>query len=199
MKIVLASSNQKKITELRAILSTALNGVDVEVITLKEAGIEGEIEENGVTFEENALIKARVAASTGMIGVADDSGLVVDALDGAPGVYSARYAGEHGNDKANNEKLLRDLEAVSDRSAYFACCIACVFPDEREPIVTEGRVYGEILRCARGEGGFGYDPLFYVEKYGKTLAEMSAEEKNAISHRGNALAAFAEKFKKIMA
>lgn len=198
MKIVLASSNNKKIAELRAILSTALEGTDIEVITLKEAGIEGEIEENGTTFEENSLIKARVAASTGMIGVADDSGLVVDALGGAPGVYSARYSGEHGNDKANNVKLLRELEGVSDRSAHFACCISCVFPDNRRPIIAEGRVDGVILHEEKGAGGFGYDPLFFVEKYGKTLAEMTAEEKNAISHRGNALKLFAEKFKAVI-
>ena len=198
MKIVLASSNKKKITELRAILSSALEGTDVEVITLKEAGIDGEIEENGVTFEENALIKARVAASTGMIGVADDSGLVVKALDGAPGVYSARYSGEHGNDKANNEKLLRELEGANDRSAHFACCIACVFPDDRAPIIAEGRVDGVILHAERGEGGFGYDPLFYVEKFGKTLAEMTPEEKNSISHRGNALRSFAKEFKSVI-
>ena len=199
MKIVLASSNKHKITELKTILSTVLEGMEIEVITLKEAGIDTEIDENGTTFDENALIKANVAASTGLIGVADDSGLVVDALNGAPGVYSARYAGEHGNDKANNQKLLRELEGVNDRKAHFACSIACAFPDGSTPIIVQGRVDGEILREEKGEGGFGYDPLFWVESFGKTLAEMTAEEKNSISHRANALKNFAVEFKKILA
>lgn len=199
MKIVLASSNKKKIVELRAILSTILDGEDIEVITLKEAGIDTEIEETGLTFEENALIKARVAASTGAIGVADDSGLVVHALDGAPGVFSARYAGGHGDDKANNAKLLKNLEGKTDRSAYFACSIACAFPDGSEPIVVRGTIDGEILTSPRGEGGFGYDPLFWVESHGKSFAEMTSEEKNAISHRANALKKFSAEFKKRMA
>ena len=196
MKIVLASQNKKKIAELRAILSSMLDGEDVEVITLKDAGVDTDIEENGATFDENALIKANVAASTGMIGVADDSGLVVEALNGAPGIYSARYAGDHGNDKANNEKLLRELADKTDRSAYFACSIACAFPDGSEPIIVQGRINGEILHAERGEGGFGYDPLFWVESHGKTMAEMTAEEKNRISHRANALAKFSAEFKK---
>ena len=199
MKIVLASSNKKKISELRAILSNILDGENIEVITLKEAGIDTEIEEIGSSFDENALIKANVAASTGMIGVADDSGLVVNALDGAPGIYSARYAGEHGNDRANNEKLLRELEKNSDRRANFACSIACAFPDGSEPIVVRGKIDGEILHAERGEGGFGYDPLFWVESHKKTMAEMTAEEKNAISHRAKALEKFAVEFKKRMA
>lgn len=199
MKIVLASSNKKKIAELRTILSGVLEGDDIEVITLKEAGIDTDIEENGTSFDENALIKANVAASTGMIGIADDSGLVVNALNGAPGIYSARYAGEHGNDKANNEKLLRELADKDDRHAHFACSIACAFPDGSEPIVVRGKIDGEILFAERGEGGFGYDPLFWVESHGKTMAEMTAEEKNAISHRANALKLFSAEFKKRMA
>jgi len=198
MKIVLASSNKKKIVELRAILSGILAGEDVEVMTLREAGIDTEIEENGTSFDENALIKAKVAASTGMIGIADDSGLVVPALNGEPGIYSARYAGDHGNDSANNAKLLKNLENKTDRSAYFACSIACVFPDGSEPIVVQGRIDGEILTEARGEGGFGYDPLFWVESHRKSFAEMSSEEKNVISHRARALEKFSEKFKKRM-
>ena len=196
MKIVLASQNKKKISELRAILSSMLDGEDIEVITLKDAGVDTAIEENGSTFDENALIKAKVAASTGMIGVADDSGLVVEALGGAPGIYSARYAGEHGNDKANNAKLLRELADKTDRSAYFACSIACAFPDGSEPIIVQGKIDGEILFAERGEGGFGYDPLFWVESHQKTMAEMTAEEKNSISHRANALAKFSAEFKK---
>jgi XTP/dITP diphosphohydrolase len=121
---------------------------------------------------------------------------VVEALNGAPGIYSARYAGDHGNDKANNEKLLRELADKTDRSAYFACSIACAFPDGSEPIIVQGRINGEILRAERGEGGFGYDPLFWVESHGKTMAEMTAEEKNRISHRANALAKFSAEFKK---
>lgn len=193
MRFVLASSNKNKIKELREILSKAM--ADVEVITLAEAGITDDIVEDGNTFEENALIKARVAASTGNIGIADDSGLTVEALDGAPGIYSARYAGDHGNDKANNEKLLKNLEGVKDRRAAFVCSIACVFPDGRDAIVAEGKVEGEILEAPKGSGGFGYDPLFWEPTLGKTLAEASAEEKNSISHRARALAAFAQKFK----
>ena len=193
MRFVLASSNQNKIKELRAILSKVM--ADAEVITLAEAGITDDIVEDGSTFAENALIKARVAASTGSIGIADDSGLTVDALGGEPGIYSARYAGDHGNDKANNEKLLKNLEGVKNRSAAFVCSIACVFPDGREDIVAEGRVEGEILEAPKGVGGFGYDPLFWEPTLGKTLAEASAEEKNSISHRARSLAAFAEKFK----
>ena len=195
MKIVLASSNKNKIAELSTILTSVL-GEGIEVITIKEAGITDEIIEDGSTFAENALIKARTAAKSGMIGIGDDSGLTVDALDGAPGIFSARYAGEHGNDALNNQKLLSDMNDKDDRRASFVCCIACVFPDGREEIVSHGYIHGEILREARGEGGFGYDPLFYVKEIGKTLAEVEASEKNLVSHRANALKAFAEEFKK---
>ena len=194
MKIVLASSNKHKIAELKTILSSVLRE-DVEVITIKEAGILDEIVEDGSTFAENALIKARAAAKSGMIGIGDDSGLTVEALDGAPGIFSARYAGEHGNDALNNEKLLADMANNEDRRAAFVCCIACVFPDGREDIISHGYIRGEILREARGEGGFGYDPLFYVREFDKTLAELSAEEKNLVSHRALALKSFADKFK----
>jgi XTP/dITP diphosphohydrolase len=196
MKFVLASSNKNKIKELRAILSKVM--ADVEVITLAEAGITDDIIEDGSTFAENALIKARVAASTGNIGIADDSGLTVEALGGEPGIYSARYAGEHGNDKANNEKLLKNLEGVNDRRAAFVCSIACVFPDGKDAIVAEGKVEGEILEAPKGDGGFGYDPLFWEPTLGKTLAEASSEEKNSISHRARALTAFAQKFKDML-
>ena len=194
MKIVLASSNKHKIAELKTILSSVLRE-DVEVITIKEAGILDEIVEDGSTFAENALIKARAAAKSGMIGIGDDSGLTVEALDGAPGIFSARYAGEHGNDALNNEKLLADMANNEDRRAAFVCCIACVFPDGKEDIISHGYIRGEILREARGEGGFGYDPLFYVREFDKTLAELSAEEKNLVSHRALALKSFADKFK----
>ena len=194
MKIVLASSNKHKITELKAILSSVL-GEDVEVITIKEAGILDEIVEDGSTFAENALIKARAAAKSGMIGIGDDSGLTVEALDGAPGLFSARYAGEHGNDEANNTKLLSRLSDKSDRYAEFVCAIACVFPDGREDICVEGRTGGIIIDEYRGKGGFGYDPLFLYEPFDKTFAEMSAEEKNSISHRGKAIELLAQKLK----
>ena len=187
MKIVLASRNKKKKAELQTLLSQYVDGI--EILSLDDVGLFGEIEEDGVTFEENALIKARAAAESGYIGVGDDSGLEVDALGGAPGVYSARYAGEHGDDEANNDLLLKNLEDKADRSGRFVCCIACVFPEKYgfDPIVVRGHVEGEILRERHGEGGFGYDPLFYFPQFGKTLAEVTPEEKNTVSHRGNAI------------
>ena len=191
--MVLASRNKGKLRELQALLTECLGDV-IELRSLDEVGIFGEIEENGATFAENALIKARAAAASGYIGLADDSGLAVSALDGAPGVYSARFAGEHGNDAANNALLLEKLVGVEDRSAAFVCAFACVFPDEREPIVAEGRVEGVILEAPRGEGGFGYDPLFYYPAFEKTFAELSADEKNKISHRGEAIERFAQLF-----
>ncbi len=195
LKIVLASRNKKKIAELQALLSEHINGI--EILSLDEVGIFGEIEENGETFEENALIKARVAASSGYIGVGDDSGLCVDALDGAPGVYSARYAGEHGDDEANNCLLLKNLDEKTDRHARFICCIACVFPEKYgiEPFTVRGRVEGEILRERYGEGGFGYDPIFYYPPLDKTLAEVTAQEKNSVSHRADAIRLFADRIK----
>jgi XTP/dITP diphosphohydrolase len=197
MKIVLASRNKKKISELQTLLAQYIEGI--EILSLDDVGIYGEIEEDGQVFEDNALIKARVAATSGYIGVGDDSGLEVDALGGAPGVYSARYAGEHGDDEANNDLLLKNLEDKSDRSARFVCCIACVFPEKYgcEPIVVRGSVEGEILRERQGNGGFGYDPLFYFPQFGKTLAEVTPEEKNSVSHRGNAIKVFAEKLKEL--
>ncbi len=196
MKIVLASRNKKKKAELQTLLSEYIEGI--EILSLDDVGIYGEIEEDGETFEENALIKARVAAASGYVGVGDDSGLCVNALGGAPGVYSARYAGEHGDDEANNDLLLKDLEDKSDRSASFVSCIACVFPHgEAEPFTVRGYVEGEILHERHGEGGFGYDPIFYYPPFDKTLAEVTAEEKNSVSHRANAIKAFAEKLKEL--
>ena len=201
MKIVLASRNRKKITELKALLSEFVE--DLEILSLDDVGIYDEIEENGSTFEENAMIKARVAATTGYIGVGDDSGLVVDALDGAPGIYSARYAarcnyaGEH-NDEANNRVLLQNLDQVADseRTGASVCAFACVLPDGRSFCV-RGEAKGRILRQYAGNGGFGYDPLFYYEPLAKTFAELTPEEKNRISHRGAAIRAFAQKLKEI--
>lgn len=186
MKIVLASNNQNKIKELKKIISACGGPVsELEVITLRESGYVGSPDECGVTFAENAEIKARAALSSGYIGIGDDSGLEVDALDGAPGVYSARYSGEDASDDDNNRKLLCELDGVegSDRSGRFVCSMCCVFPDG-DKITAVGTVEGVILREPRGKGGFGYDCLFYVEKFGKTMAEMTMEEKNEISHRG---------------
>ena len=190
MKIVLASHNQKKIVELRTLLSEYIP--DVEILSLADAGVEGDIVEDGDTFEANALIKARAAAASGYIGVGDDSGLCVEALGGAPGVYSAHYAGEQGDDEANLDLVLENMKGVSDRRAAFVCCIACVFPDGSDPIVCHGRVDGELLEARQGSGGFGYDPIFYYPPFGETFGVASAEQKNTVSHRARALSAFAE-------
>ena len=184
MKFVLASNNKKKIKELRTMLSALLP--DCEVLSLSDAGIEGDIEETGQTFEENSVIKATVPAKLGYIGIADDSGLCVDALNGAPGVYSARYSG--GGDQANIDKLLSELYNVPDekRTAKFVCVISAVFPDGKT-ISARGEAHGVILRERRGEDGFGYDPVFYIPSQGCTFAQMGAERKNQLSHRANAL------------
>ena len=201
MKIVLASRNRKKINELKTLLSQSF--ADIEILSLDDVGIHGEIEENGNTFEENALIKARVAATSGFIGVGDDSGLTVDALDGEPGIYSARYAarchfaGDH-DDEGNNRALLKNLADVPDekRGGAFVCAIGCVFPDGRE-ITVRREARGRILREYHGKGGCGYDPLFFYEPFGKTFAELTPEEKNRVSHRGLAISAFAKKLKEM--
>lgn len=197
MKILLASHNKNKIAELEALLKTVC--ADAEVVSLSDVGFTDEIVEDGTTFEENALIKARTGARLGYITVADDSGLMVDALGGAPGVYSARYAGEDGNTEKNNAKLLAALQGVprDKRTAHFVSVVACVFPDGREDIVVRGECPGEILTSLRGKTGFGYDPLFWYAPFGKTYAEMTAEEKNSISHRGVAMQAFAKEFAKL--
>ncbi len=192
MEIVIASRNQHKIGELQALLSEFLP--NIRLLSLDDIGYEDDIEENGASYAENALIKARVAASTGKLGVGDDSGLSVNALGGAPGIYSARYAGGHGDDCANNKKLLRELENKDDRSAAFVCTLAAVLPDGRE-LCVEGRAEGIILHEARGEKGFGYDPLFYYAPLDKTFAELSREEKNRVSHRAVAVRIFAETLK----
>ncbi len=194
MKVVLASRNKHKIGELQALLSKHIP--EIEVLSLDDVGFTADIVEDGETFEENAYIKARAAASTGYIGLGDDSGLSVRALGGAPGIYSARYAGEHGDDAANNALLLKNLEGKEDRSAEFVCVIACVFPDKPDHrLWCRGATEGIIIDEYRGEGGFGYDPLFLYEPFGKTFAEMSAEEKNSISHRGKAIMLLAEELK----
>ncbi len=183
-ELVLASGNKGKIAELQHLL----DGMDIQVHSMKEYPEIGEIVEDGSTFAENALKKARtVCAATGQAALADDSGLMVDYLDGAPGIYSARFAGEGHDDAANNAKVLDLMQGVPDeqRGAQFFCAIALVLPDGREYTV-EGFCRGTLLHELQGEGGFGYDPLFYVADLQKTFAELSMEEKNAISHRGKA-------------
>lgn len=178
----MASGNAGKIREL----SRLLDGLGVEVVAQSEFGVT-DADETGATFTENSLLKARHAAeATGLPAVADDSGLVVDALGGAPGVYSARYAGRHCDDEANNDKLLEALQSVEDRDAAFHCVATFVAPG-REPLVAQGEWRGEILRERTGSGGFGYDPLFLVPDCGCSSAELSQAQKNARSHRGQAL------------
>ncbi|MDD7676559.1 MAG: RdgB/HAM1 family non-canonical purine NTP pyrophosphatase [Eubacteriales bacterium] len=197
MKIVLATRNKNKIRELEELLATHLK--KIEVLSLDDIGFVGEIEETGNSFEQNAMIKARAAADfSGMISVADDSGLTVNALGGAPGIYSARYSGVEGpdRDRANNEKLLRELQGVSSREAAFVCCIACAFPDSMpaRDFAVYGYTVGEILCVPRGDNGFGYDPLFWYDELGKTFAEMTPQEKNSLSHRAKAAVKLAERF-----
>ncbi len=197
MKIVLATRNKGKIREFDELMTKHLGRI--EVLSLDDIGFEGEIEETGSSFEENALLKARaVADHSGLISVADDSGLTVAALDGAPGIYSARYSGVDGpdRDRANNEKLLRELRGVSAREAAFVCCIACAFPKHMtaRDFTVYGFTPGEILCEPRGENGFGYDPLFWYDELGKTFAEMTPEEKNTLSHRAMATVRLAERF-----
>ena len=191
MKIVLATNNKHKLEEIRAIL----DGCFEQLLSLSELGLDIEIEETGATLEDNALIKAReIVRLTGMPALADDTGLMVDTLGGAPGVYSARYAGEAHDDKSNRQLLLKNLENATDRSAHFGTVIAVCYPDGSY-LTAEGRVDGKIIFEERGEGGFGYDSLFYSEEIGKTFAEATPEEKNSISHRGRALRAMLEKLK----
>ena len=186
VKIVVASGNAGKVKELTELL----NGLDIEVLSLKDFRDIGEIEEDGTTFTENAIKKARtVTAATGLIAMADDSGLEVDYLEGAPGIYSARFAGEARDDLQNNMKLLSLLKDLPDdkRTARFRCVIAVSTP-WGETHTAEGACYGIVGREIRGDKGFGYDPLFYLPEYGKTFAELESETKNRISHRGKALA-----------
>ena len=187
-KLVLATGNFGKLKEMRMLL-----GEKFDVVSMKELGIDVDVEENGETFAENALIKARALMElTGCATAADDSGLAVDALGGRPGVYSARYSGVHGDDEANNQKLLKELQDVAKpRTGRYVCAMALCRPG-REPLVAEGACEGEILREYRGEGGFGYDPLFLSTDLNKTFAEADLEEKNAVSHRGRAIAKLVE-------
>ena len=182
--IVAATGNAHKLKEIRAILK------GWQVLSASEAGFYSDVEETGATFEENALIKARaVCKATGRASLADDSGLCVEALGGAPGVYSARYSG--GGDRENRLLLLKNLQGETNRRAYFASAVALVFPSGEE-IYAEGRTYGRILEEERGEHGFGYDSLFFSDDLKKSFGEAQEEEKNRVSHRGRALRALEE-------
>ena len=189
-KIVLATGNPGKVREIVRILAE----LDVEVVPQTELGV-SDADETGASFVENALIKARHAAlMTGLPAIADDSGLVVDALGGRPGVFSARYSGPGATDDSNIDRLLQELEGIPDdrRGAAFRCCAVFVSADDATSLVAEGRWDGRILQERRGTGGFGYDPVFYDPECGRTAAELGPELKNARSHRGKALTALAE-------
>lgn len=183
--IVLATRNKGKVKELKKLLEN----IDVNLLSLNDFDDLGEVEETGHTFEENALLKARKRASqTGYIAIADDSGLVVDALSGRPGVMSARYAGINASDDDNNKKLLNELKDMPPemRNAAFVCTLAVASPSGNE-IIASGKCHGVIAEKEKGFGGFGYDPLFFLPQYGKTMAEVSSEVKNSISHRAKAI------------
>lgn len=193
-KIVLATNNQGKVNELQNLLADA----GFNVVAQKEFNVP-EVDETGLTFIENAILKARHTAKfTKLPAIADDSGLVVNALGGAPGIYSARYAGEHGNDASNNQKLLQELKNVPSekRTAYFYCALAFMrHENDPTPIICLGKWDGIILNEIRGEGGFGYDPLFYVPELNCSAAELTKEHKSQISHRGQALKQLIAKIK----
>ena len=194
MKLVLASKNEKKLVEMNDILSH----LGIEVCSEAEAGVDLEVEETGTTFEENSLLKARaVMEASGLPAIADDSGLCVDCLNGAPGVYSARYGGEGLSDEARYRILLENMRGQMTRAAKFVSVITCCFPNGGV-LTARGECPGSIAYAPMGEGGFGYDPVFFLPELKKTFAQLSAEEKNAISHRGKALEAFKEKLEEYL-
>ena len=189
MKLAIATNNAHKLSEIRAILGDSFE----QLLSLKDLGIDADVEETGTTLEENALLKARTICKLCKLPtLADDTGLMVDALDGAPGVYSARYAGEAHNDANNRALLLKNLEGKTSRRAHFSTVIAICYPNG-DFITANGRVEGSILHEERGSEGFGYDSLFYSDELGKTFAQATPEEKNSVSHRGRALHAMLEK------
>ncbi|MCM1065679.1 MAG: XTP/dITP diphosphatase [Eubacterium sp.] len=195
-RMVFATGNAGKIREIRAIMAD----IGMEVVSMKDAGIRTDIEENGSTYEENALIKARAVASLaedGDIVMADDSGLEIDYLGREPGIYSARYLGEDTSYRIKNADLIRRLEGVPDeqRTARFVCAIAAVLPDGRE-LTVRAAIEGRIGHEEKGENGFGYDPIFYVPEFQKTTAELTEAEKNEVSHRGKALRLMKEELKR---
>ncbi len=190
MKIILSSNNRKKIKEIREIF-----GEGYDVLSLSDVGFTDDIDENGSSFEENAFIKVHAVSALfpDCVVIADDSGICVDALGGAPGIYSARFSGVHGDDEANNNKLLAELQDKPDRSAHYYCAVAVRLPDGTE-FSTCGKCFGVIAKERKGSGGFGYDPLFFLPEYGKMMAELTDDEKNAVSHRGKALRKLKEEF-----
>lgn len=194
MKVVLASKNKHKLVEISKITEQ----FDIELVLESDLGVDIDVEETGTTFEENSFLKANaVMKATGLPALADDSGIAVDALNGEPGIYSARYGFDDTlDDWGRLQLLLKNTEQVPDgqRQAQFVCVITLVMPDGKV-IQARGEVHGELLQAPAGEGGFGYDPIFYYPPYGKSLAEVSAEEKNRVSHRANALKVFYEKLK----
>ena len=194
MKLVLASKNKKKLVEMNAILSQ----LGIEVCSEAEAGVDIDVEETGTTFEENSLLKAKaVMEASGMPAIADDSGLCVTCLNDAPGVYSARYGGEGLDDAGRYQLLLQNMRGQLDRSAKFVSVITCCFPNG-DVITARGECPGTIAFAPMGEGGFGYDPVFFVPGLKKTFSQLSAEEKNAISHRGKALEIFKGKLEEYL-
>ena len=189
MKFVLATHNPGKLREMGEILSS----LGVEVVSPADVGITVDVEETGTTFAENAMLKAKaICAASGLPAIADDSGLCVDALNGGPGVYSARYGGEGLDDRGRYTLLLQNMRGQTTRAAHFACAIACVYPDGKT-LTAEGRCDGAVAFAPMGTGGFGYDPVFLVPEKGKTFSQLTEAEKNAISHRGRALRDFAGK------
>lgn len=189
MKFVLATHNPHKIHEMSEILGK----YGVEVVSPRELGLVVDVEETGTTFAENAMLKAKaICELAGLPAIADDSGLCVDALNGGPGVYSARYGGEELDDKGRYTLLLQNMRGQTTRAAHFACAIACAFPNG-DTITAEGRCDGTIAFAPMGDDGFGYNPVFFVPEKAKTFAQMTLEERTEISHRGRALANFAEK------
>lgn len=189
IRLVVASGNKNKLREIAEIFT------DFEVVSQKEMGFDEDVEETGNTFAENALIKARAAcAALGCVALADDSGLCVDALDGAPGVFSARYCGHHGSDEENRAVLLRNMDGVENRKAHFTSAIALVDPNGRE-LLAEGHTHGRILLEETGNGGFGYDCLFFSDDLQKSFGVATAEEKNQVSHRFRALQAMLKKWR----
>ena len=194
MKILLATRNKNKAREVARILSEYRDKLgEIDLVTLDDVGISDDVEENGTTFEENAMLKAKAGAATGLVTLADDSGIEVDALGGAPGIYSARFAGGHGDDQANNALLLKKLEGVprEKRTARYAVAIACVLPNG-ESFTVRGTTEGLILDAYDGEGGFGYDPLFWSLDLQKSFGRATPDEKNGVSHRGRAVRLAAE-------
>ena len=192
MKVVLASHNQKKMVEMKAILSQ----MGVEVLSQAEVGVDLEPEETGTTFEENARIKAQaVMQATGLPAIADDSGLMVDALGGDPGVYSARYGGPGLDDTGRWQLLLKNMAGESNRACKFVSVICCAFPDGGE-VMARGECPGILAQGPSGDGGFGYDPIFYLPQLGKTMAQQTPAEKNQISHRARALAGFQKEWER---